>query len=113
METGAGGRMESRNPERRPLRRVRPRRPWLLIAAALALALLSVVLWAKWRAMRERAVRLEAEIKQVYEETERLRTEAALARQRIGQLEQQLRALTAERERARNGSGASRALPRR
>ena len=72
----------------------RPRRPWLLIAAALLLAVLSVVLWAKWRETRVRAEQLQAELKQVYTEAESLRTQATRAQQRIGQLEQELRALT-------------------
>ncbi len=76
---------------RRGLSSSRPRRPWLLIVAALLLAVLSTVLWAKWEESRVRAERLQAEIKQVYSETEALRTEAARAQQRLGQLERQLR----------------------
>jgi type VI protein secretion system component VasK len=83
----------------------RPRRPWLLIAAALLLAVLSVVLWAKWRDTRARAEQLQAELKQVYMEAESLRTQAARAQQRMIQLERELRALSA-------GEGA-RNLPRR
>jgi hypothetical protein len=71
----------------------RPRRPWLLIAAALLLAVLSTVLWAKWRETRLRAEQLQVELKQVYTEAESLRTQATRAQQRIGQLEQELRAL--------------------
>jgi predicted nucleic acid-binding Zn-ribbon protein len=63
----------------------------LLIVAALLLAVLSTVLWAKWEESRVRAERLQAEIKQVYSEAEALRTEAARAQQRLGQLERQLR----------------------
>ena len=51
----------------------RPRRPWLLIVASLLLAMLSIVLWAKWEESRVRAERLQAEIKQVYAEAEALR----------------------------------------
>lgn len=69
----------------------RPRRPWLLIVAALLLAVLSTVLWAKWEESRVRAERLQAEIKQVYSETEALRTREARAQQRVQQLERQLR----------------------
>ena len=65
--------------------------PWLLIVAALLLAVLSAVLWAKWEESRVRAERLQAEIKQVYAETEALRTQAARAQQRVAQLERQLR----------------------
>ncbi len=73
----------------------RPRRPWLLIAAALLFALLSAILWAKWRDSRTRADQLQAEIKQVYAEAEALRTKATRAEQRIAQLERDLRALSA------------------
>ena len=83
--------------ERRGARRPRPRRPWALIVACGLLVLLSTVLWNKWRDSRDRAVGLDAEIKKVYAEAEALRTEAALAKQRIGQLEQQIRALSGDR----------------
>ncbi len=76
---------------RRELQASRPRRPWLLIVASLLLAVLSAVLWAKWEESRVRAERLQAEIKQVYAETEALRTQAARAQQRATQLERQLR----------------------
>lgn len=72
----------------------RPRRPWLLIVAALLLAVLSAVLWAKWADSRIRAERLQAELKQVYGEAEALRTQANRAQQRVSQLEQQLRELS-------------------
>ncbi len=80
----------------RARRRVRPRRPWILVIACLLLVLLSSVLWAKWRESRYRAMLLAAELKQIYGEAERLRSESAQARQRIGQLERQLRALSVE-----------------
>ena len=76
---------------------LRPRRPWLLIIASLLLAVLSAVLWAKWADTRIRGERLQAELKQVYAEAEALRMQAARAQQRIAQLEQQIRALGAER----------------
>jgi sensor c-di-GMP phosphodiesterase-like protein len=76
---------------RRGLMSSRPRRPWLLIVAALLLAVLSAVLWAKWEESRVQAERLQAEIKQVYAETEALRTQATRAQQRVMQLERQLR----------------------
>src|SRR5262249_57799728 len=72
-----------------------PRRPWLLIAAALLLALLSVILWAKWWESRARADKLQAEIKQAYAEAEALRTQAAQAEQRAEQLERELKDLSA------------------
>ncbi len=76
---------------RRGLLSSRPRRPWLLIVAALLLAVLSTVLWVKWEESRVQAERLQAEIKQVYAETEALRTQASRAQQRVTQLERQLR----------------------
>ncbi|HET8575906.1 MAG TPA: hypothetical protein VFO18_02315 [Methylomirabilota bacterium] len=86
--------------ERRAARRPRTRRPWALIIAALLLVLLSSVLWIKWRDARKRADELDAELKKVYSEAEALRMEGALAKQRIGQLEQQLRALSGDRGKA-------------
>ena len=75
----------------RVARRIKPRRPWMLIAACLLLVGLTVTLWGKWVENRERADRLAAELKKVYVEAEKLRTEAALAKQRVVQLERQLR----------------------
>lgn len=75
------------------------RRPWLLIASALLFALLSGLLWIKWRDTRVHAIDLEAELKEVYAEAETLRTQAARAQQRIEQLERDLRAASAPRAR--------------
>ena len=72
-------------------RRHKPQRPWLLIASCLLLVVLSVALWGKWVENRDRADRLAAELKKVYVEAEKLRTEGAAAKQRIAQLERQLR----------------------
>ena len=72
-------------------RRIRPRRPWLLIGSCLLLVVLTVTLWGKWVESRDRADRLSAELKKVYVEAEKLRTEGAAAKQRIAQLERQLR----------------------
>src|SRR5882672_1394314 len=72
-------------------------RPWLLIVAALLFALLSAILWAKWRDSRERADQLQAEIKQAYAEAEALRMKATLAEQRIAQLEREAKAASASR----------------
>jgi type VI protein secretion system component VasK len=72
-------------------RRIRPRRPWMLIASCLLLVVLTVTLWGKWVESRDRADRLAAELKKVYVEAEKLRTEGAAAKQRITQLERQLR----------------------
>jgi len=83
------------------------RRPWLLIAASLVLALLSTILWAKWRDSHVRAARLQAELRQVYAEAESLRTEAARNQQRAAVLERELRALSSRgsRESARGTAG--------
>jgi F0F1-type ATP synthase membrane subunit b/b' len=89
--------------ERRGRRRP-PQRNWFLISACLLLVLLSAVLWMKWRETRATAAQLQAEVKKVYADAERLRTEVALAQQRIGQLEQQVRLLTADRERLREAA---------
>lgn len=72
-------------------RRIRPRRPWMLIASCLLLVVLTVTLWGKWVESRDRAERLSAELKKVYVEAEKLRTEGAAAKQRMAQLERQLR----------------------
>jgi type VI protein secretion system component VasK len=75
----------------RSARRFRPRRPWMLIAACLLLVGLTVTLWGKWIESRDRADRLAVELRKVYAEAEKLRTEANAAKQRITQLERQLR----------------------
>ena len=72
-------------------RRIRPRRPWMLVGSCLLLVVLTVTLWGKWVENRDRADRLAAELKKVYVEAEKLRTEATVAKQRITQLERQLR----------------------
>ena len=62
----------------------RPRRPWLLIVASLLLA--HAVQPSSGRSGRRAACvpeRLQAEIKQVYAETEALRTQATRAEQRV------------------------------
>lgn len=71
--------------------RTRARRPWLLISASLLLVVLTATLWGKWVETRDRADRLSAELKKVYVEAEKLRTEGVAAKQRIAQLERQLR----------------------
>jgi type VI protein secretion system component VasK len=77
----------------------RMRRPWALIAACLVLVVLASVLWVKWSAARRDADRLHRELTRVYKEAEDLRLQAALAHERIGKLEREIRALNAERER--------------
>jgi type VI protein secretion system component VasK len=79
------------------------RRPWALIGASLLLGILVIALWVKWAESRTEAARLRAELKEVYTEAESLRTQSAQAQRRVSLLEQQVRALTAERERLLNG----------
>ncbi|HEU4438022.1 MAG TPA: hypothetical protein VFT36_02160 [Methylomirabilota bacterium] len=88
-------------PNARLTRRHKPRRPWLLIASCMLLVVLSVTLWGKWIENRDRADRLSAELKKVYVEAEKLRSEGAAAKQRIAQLERQLH--TRPGSRAANG----------
>ena len=76
-----------------------PRRPWALIAACLVLVVLAAVLWVKWSGVRRDVARLERELGRVYKEAEDLRLQAALAQERIGKLEREIRALHAERDR--------------
>src|SRR5262249_28305147 len=84
------------------------RRPWLLIAAALLFALLSGMLWTKWRETRVRALQLQAELKEVYAEAEALRTQATRAQQRIDQLERELQAAGAPHPRPAGKSRSAR-----
>jgi len=80
-----------------PLRDDRPpRRPWAL-AACLVLVVLTAVLWVKWSGTRREAAKLQKELTRVYKEAEDVRLQAALAQERIGKLERELRALHAER----------------
>jgi hypothetical protein len=74
-----------------------PGRPWALIAASLVLAVLSVVLWAKWSGAQRETFKLQKEMTRVYKEAEDLRLQAAQAQERIGKLDRELRALHAER----------------
>jgi len=86
----------------------RVRRPWFLISAALLLAVLVVVLWAKWAETRGEAQRLRAELRQVYQEAETLRMQSAQAQQRLGVLEKELRTLRArdDKDGPAKGGGA-------
>ena len=86
---------EASGASRRTVPAARPQRPWLLVAAALLFALLSGLLWTKWRDSRLHADQLEAELKQVYAEAEALRTQAMHAQQRAEQLERELRSAAA------------------
>jgi hypothetical protein len=76
-----------------------PRRPWALIAACLVLVVLAAVLWVKWSGSRRDAAQLGRELTRVYKEAEDLRLQAALAQERMGKLEREVRALHAERDR--------------
>ncbi len=91
--------------EPRGLELARPRRPWALIVASLLLVVLVVVLWAKWSESRSEIERLRAELKVVYMEAEAIRTQAALAQQRVTILEKQLAGIRGERSTA-GDSGA-------
>ena len=75
-----------------------PERPWLLIVLALVLAALAALAGVQWKLAVDREEKLKAETRLVYKETEELRTRAAQAQQRLLLLEQQLSALTSERD---------------
>lgn len=82
-----------------PLRDERPlRRPWALIAACLILVVLTALLWVKWSAAARDVAMLHRELTRVYKEAEDLRLQAAMAQERIGKLEREVRALNAERD---------------
>lgn len=89
-----------------------PRRPWLLIAASLLLVVLSAVLWAKWADSRDRAQRLQAELKNLYAEAEAIRLQATRAQQRVGELEREIQSLTADRAAQPSSEPARRPRPR-
>jgi hypothetical protein len=90
MALRGGDRMEEMELEPRGMEFVRTRRPWALIIASLLLVVLVAVLWAKWSETRSENDRLRAELKVLYMEAEAIRTQAALAQQRIIMLEKQL-----------------------
>jgi len=73
--------------------------PWLLVVASLLLAvLLLYVLFAGYLPARQRVARLEAELRDVYRREADLQTKLAQQEQRHALREQQLVALTAERD---------------
>ncbi len=78
-----------------------PRRPWLLIAAALLLVVLVAVVWAKWNESQHESAQLRAEVKDVYREAEALRSQAVQAEERVRALEREVRSLRADREELR------------
>ena len=90
MALRGSDRFDELNAEPRGVELMRTRRPWALIVASLLLVVLAVVLWAKWSESRAEIERLRAELKVVYMEAEAIRTQAALAQQRVALLEKQL-----------------------
>ncbi|MFQ5897244.1 MAG: hypothetical protein ACE5JN_03265 [Candidatus Methylomirabilia bacterium] len=70
-----------------------PDRPWLLIVASLVLALMAAGAGIAWRHGVARERQLRAELRQVYEEAEMLRTYAVQWQERAEFLEKQLSAL--------------------
>jgi hypothetical protein len=88
------------------------RRPWALIAAALLFALLAGLLWVKWRDTRTRVDQLEAELRQVYSEAEALRTQEVRTRQRMVELERELRARSSPRAAPAGRKESSASFPR-
>lgn len=77
----------------------RSARPWLLVAAsALLVALVLYVMFAAWLPAKQRAARLEAELKEVYAHEISLQTKLAQQEQRLALDEQQANALRAERD---------------
>lgn len=98
--------MDLRGPEL-----VRPRRPWALIIAALLLAVLVAVFWAKWSESRAEVERLRAELKVVYSEAEALRTLATQMQQRVTILEKQVQGIRTERDEA-NSRSTERLVPK-
>ncbi|HLC42976.1 MAG TPA: hypothetical protein VJO34_15295 [Methylomirabilota bacterium] len=75
-----------------------PRKPWLLIVLALILAALAGLASVQWKRAVDREEKLTAEMQVVYRDAESLRTKAAQAEQRIRVVEQQVAALTSERD---------------
>jgi hypothetical protein len=89
--------MEVMEYEGRGVDLLEPRRPWFLITASLMLVVLVALVWFKWSESRTEAGHLRAELKSLYAEAEMLRTRADQGQQKLALLEQQVRALTAER----------------
>lgn len=79
--------------------RARMSTPWLLVIASVLLAvLLLYVLFAGYLPAKQRVARLEAELRDVYRREAELQTRLAQQEQRHALREQQLLALTAERD---------------
>jgi hypothetical protein len=107
MALRGSDRIDDMTVEPRGAEQARGRRPWALIIASLLLVVLVVVLWAKWSESRSEIERLRGELKVVYMEAEAIRTQAALAQQRVAILEKQLVALRNERAGAAADDGGA------
>ena len=79
--------------------RARVSTPWLLVVASVLLAvLLLYVLFGGYLPAKQRSARLEAELRDLYTREAELQTKLAQQEQRHALREQQLVALTAERD---------------
>ena len=77
----------------------RARLPWLLVAASALLAvLLAYTLFGGYLPVKRRVARLERELRDVYAREADLQTKVAQNEQRYGLREQQLLAVSAERD---------------
>jgi septal ring factor EnvC (AmiA/AmiB activator) len=77
----------------------RPKLPWLLVIASVLLAaLLGYTLFAGYLPAKQRIVRLERELKELYAREADLQTRLAQGEQRHALRERQLQALTSERD---------------
>jgi septal ring factor EnvC (AmiA/AmiB activator) len=77
----------------------RPRLPWLLVAAAVLLtALLAYTLFGGYLPAKRRVASLERELRQLYQREAELQTKVAQNEQRHAVREQQLIAVSAERD---------------
>jgi type II secretory pathway component PulM len=77
----------------------RARLPWVLVAASALLAvLLAYTLFGGYLPAKRRTVSLERELRDLYAREADLQTKAAQTEQRSGVREQQLLAVTAERD---------------
>lgn len=73
--------------------------PWLLVAASVLFALLfAYVMFAGYLPAKHRAVRLESELREVYAREAALETRLSQQEQRYALHDQQMTALTAERD---------------
>ncbi|MBI4610952.1 MAG: hypothetical protein HY726_18325 [Candidatus Rokubacteria bacterium] len=75
-----------------------PGRPWGLIVASVLLAVLAAWTGIQYKRTADREGRLQAEIRQIYQEAEALRSVATQWRDRAMLLQQRVSALTLERD---------------